>query len=427
MNTALGATSSSADHAVTVRRHVAAVADGLTERLSDVTMPMRDLLAHRIQELDGDPVLLELLLASIEGNVVTILRALQHDIGSDRQEPPTAAVEYSRRLAQRGVPVNALVRAYRLGQQYFLRQAYDASHSLGGAAEVRADAYDQIVQFVFDYIDWISQRVVVVYEEEREAWLANRSNARDAKVRKILEGEEVDVSAAEKVIGYRLRGHHVAVVAWMHESGVQSDQLSRSTRMIRAFASHVGGGTPLVIGCDSATAWAWVPVGSDWRFDAKLADWRWGDTPSPVLALGSCQAGVDGFRASHDEALRVHRLASLGGVPNRSLLSHDEPGLAATALLAQNLDVARAWVRSVLGDLARDDEASARHRTTLLTFLRHDMNYTATAEAMVMHKNSIKYRLTSAESVLGHPVADNRLDVELALTACQWLGRAVLA
>jgi hypothetical protein len=426
VNTVLGAPNEPSADPATVRRHVAAVASGLTERLSEVTMPMRDLLAHRIQELDGDPVLLELLLASIEGNVVTILRALQHDIGSDRQEPPTAAVEYARRLAQRGVPINALVRAYRLGQQFFLRQAYDASHELGGAAEVRAEAYDLIVQFVFDYIDWISQRVVVVYEEEREAWLANRSNARDAKVRQILEGGEVDITAAEKLIGYRLRGHHLAVVASMHESAVQSDQLSRSTRMIRAFASHVGGGTPLVIGCDSATAWAWIPVRSDWRFDEKAAQWHWTDTPSPVLTLGSCQAGVDGFRNSHEESLRVHRLVSLGGVPDRALVSHDEPGLAATALLAQNLDVARGWVRGVLADLARDDEAAARHRSTLLTFLRHDMNYTATAETMIMHKNSIKYRLTSAESLLGHPVSEHRLDVELALTACEWLGRSVL-
>jgi DNA-binding PucR family transcriptional regulator len=135
---------------------------------------------------------------------------------------------------------------------------------------------------------------------------------------------------------------------------------------------------------------------------------------------------MEGFRTSHEEALRVHRLASLGAVPDRAVVSHDEPGIAATTLLSQNLAGARAWMRGVLGDLLRDDETTARLRFTLLTLLRHDMNYTATAEAMVMHKNSIKYRLASAEGILGHSVADNRLDVELALTACEWLGPAVL-
>ncbi len=414
------------DPADEVRFHVAAVAAALTQRLSDLTLAMRDQLALRVHELDGDPVLLELLAASIEGNVVNILRALQHDIDNDRQEPPTAAVEYARRLAQRGVPVNALVRAYRLGQQFLLSQAFEASRRLGGDEAVRADAYDRIVNLVFDYIDWISQRVVVVYEVEREAWLANRSNARTAKVLQILEGASLDVSATEKVIGYRLRGHHVAVVAWMHESGVQSDQLSRTTRMIREFATEMGGGSPLVMGCDHATAWAWVPVPRDWRLDERLTGWRSGDAPTPVLALGSPRSGLDGFRTSHEEALRVHRVASLGGLSHRAVVSHDEPGIAAIALLSQNLAGAREWMRAVLGDLLRDDETTARLRYTLLTLLRHDMNYTATAETMVMHKNSIKYRLACAEGILGGSVADSRLDVELALTACEWLGPAVL-
>lgn len=414
------------EHDLAVRQHVAAVAAHMTERLGDVTLPMTDLLAERISELDGEPVLLELLLASIEGNVVTILRTLQHDISADHYEAPTAAVEYSRRLAQRGVPVHALVRAYRLGQQFFLKVAYEVSLGMPVGDQVRADAYDRIVHHIFDYIDWISQRVVVVYEEEREAWLANQSNARGATVQQLLGGTVGDIGAAERVLGYRLRGNHVAIVAWMYESGVQSDQLSRTTRMIRAFATDVGAGTPLITGRDQATVWAWISVPRNWRFE-PFKEWRWSETPSPIIALGSCQSGADGFRRSHEEAIQVHRMVSLGGVPDRSLVSFDEPGLAATALLSQNLDAARSWVHTVLGDLARDNDTSARHRDTLRTFLRHDMNYTATAEAMVMHKNSIKYRLTSAEAVLGHPVAENRLDVELALTACEWLGRSLLA
>ena len=44
-----------------------------------------------------------------------------------------------------------------------------------------------------------------------------------------------------------------------------------------------------------------------------------------------------------------------------------------------------------------------------------------------MHKNSVKYRVTSAEKILGRPLGDDRQAIELALTACHWLGRAVLA
>ncbi len=167
-------------------------------------------------------------------------------------------------------------------------------------------------------------------------------------------------------------------------------------------------------------------MSADWAWAPELSRWHEGEEQSQVLAIGGNHAGPEGFRRSHEQALQVHRLASLGGARDRTMLSHDDPGAAATALLSKDLDVARTWIRDVLGDLVRDDDTTARMRRTLLTFLRHDMNYTATAETMIMHKNSIKYRLTTAESVLGHPVTDNRLSVELALNACEWLGQAVL-
>ncbi|WP_424756660.1 hypothetical protein [Mycobacterium sp.] len=59
----------------------------------------------------------ELLAPSVEGNIDRVLRALRYGIDVERIEAPTAAFEYARRLAQHGVPVNALVRAYRLGQR----------------------------------------------------------------------------------------------------------------------------------------------------------------------------------------------------------------------------------------------------------------------------------------------------------------------
>jgi len=65
-------------------------------------------------------------------------------------------------------------------------------------------------------------------------------------------------------------------------------------------------------------------------------------------------------------------------------------------------------------------------RDTLRLFLRHEGSYTATADTMVMHKNSVKYRTNSAEKAIGKPIRTNRLAIECALTACHWLGSAVL-
>ena len=50
----------------------------------------------------------------------------------------------------------------------------------------------------------------------------------------------------------------------------------------------------------------------------------------------------------------------------------------------------------------------------------------ATAERLTLHKNTVQYRVRRAEESLARPVDQDRLRVELALLAAQWLGPAVL-
>jgi len=166
---------------------VEVVAAALQARLADLTGALRDRLSSRISELDGDAAIIDLLHASIEGNVENILNALRHDIPLDKIEPPSAAYEYARRLAQRGVPVSALVRAYRLGQQNLLELVFAECDRMDAPPPARAAAYERVVAVTFDYIDWISQRVITVYEDERERWLAERNSARVGRVDELVE------------------------------------------------------------------------------------------------------------------------------------------------------------------------------------------------------------------------------------------------
>lgn len=404
---------------------VAVIGAHLNHELAALVDGMRRELAAQIVELDGDPVLLELLGASIEGNVDTILHALQHHIEPDRFEPPTAAYEYARRLAQRGVPVNALVRAYRLGQHYLLRRAFEVGQELLGGAHV-ARPYAVVVDIVFTYIDWISQRVVSVYENEREAWLANQRNERESRVRSLLAGDTRDLDDAERLLGYRLRGRHMAAVAWLSDAAT-SDQLTRSDRALRMLATEIGSPqAPLVVGRDEYTTWAWIQVPSARGTSGDLGTWSFDQTPAPGVALSGIHAGVDGFRQAHEEALRVQRVALLREASTKQVLSHDEPGVALATLLSVDMATTRQFVRRALGGLAGLDEVAERHRVTLLAFLRHNSSYTATAEAMTMHKNSIRYRVTTAEKMLGRDLRQDRLELEVALSLAERLGDAVL-
>jgi DNA-binding PucR family transcriptional regulator len=100
--------------------------------------------------------------------------------------------------------------------------------------------------------------------------------------------------------------------------------------------------------------------------------------------------------------------------------------VAPVAMMLGTPELLRAWVLSTLAGLATDDEHHARLRDTLLVFLRTGGSYKATAEQLVLHKNTVQYRIRKAEESLGRPAAEHRDDVELALRVSRWLGSSVL-
>lgn len=408
-----------------VDRYVALVASLLNERLADITATMRDVLYTQIGELRGDEPLLNLLGASIEGNVETILHILQHDIADEHVEPPSAAFEYARRLAQRGVPVNALVRAYRLGQDHLLKRSFGVIQDTIADPAIAFSASQRFVTTTFNYVDWISQHIVSVYECERERWLENRSAVRAARIKELIDGKSADTDRAEENIGYSLRQRHVGVVLWIDEESTSDGDLSTLERWATALGERLGSkGKPLVVACDRTSVWAWLPFGHRDVFDpAAVRSFAEADSTAPRVAFGEPVAGVDGFRETHRQALRAQALALAGGTD--SVIGFGEPGVAAACLLSADLPSTRAWVQRVLGRLALADDQHGRLRDTVRVFLAEGGSYTAAAERLTMHKNSVKYRVARAEEERGRPISDDRLDVELALLACRWLGAAI--
>jgi hypothetical protein len=231
------------DTGVGVNSYVAEVADRLHDRLAEVSSELRRSLEDQIPELRGDAALVELLGTSVEGNVDTVLHALRYDIAVERVEAPTAALEYARRLAQHGVPVNALVRAYRLGQRRMNEAIFAELRAIDIPEGTRVAVIEAITGTMFEYIDWMSQQVVVVYEDERERWLENQNSLRALRVREILAGKKaVDVDAVTTSIRYPLRWHHLALVMWYPDLGAEGDELARLQRFVREVGEVRGDG-----------------------------------------------------------------------------------------------------------------------------------------------------------------------------------------
>jgi DNA-binding PucR family transcriptional regulator len=83
-------------------------------------------------------------------------------------------------------------------------------------------------------------------------------------------------------------------------------------------------------------------------------------------------------------------------------------------------------VAETLGELAIDDPRHATFRETVRVFLETGGSFAATAERLSLHRNTVQYRVRTAEEMRHKPFREGRLDVELALEAAHWFGRAVL-
>jgi hypothetical protein len=415
------------DEALRREQRVAEVATGLASHRDEISAAIRDLLATRIDELRGDPGLLDLLGASVGGNVETILHVLRHDLPPREVEAPPAAMEYARRLAQRGVPVNALVRAYRLGQAHLMEWAFAELEHHGPADLADVAAVSQrIVLTVFDYIDHVSQQVVAVYETERDRWLENRHAIRLARIRDVLDGRAPSTPeerlATESVLGYAFAPVHLGLVLWLDRPPAGGPALVALERCAHELGEAMGAGSrPLVVPWDTESAWVWLPGDGTTVPSREVLAAAVARTGEPVrVACGAPAAGVEGFRTTHEQALRARTVTLAAGDAAPAVTLFDEVG--AVSLLCADLDGATAWVRRVLGPLAEPDPARARLRETLRVFLGTGGSNTATAERLGVHPNTVKYRVRRAREARGRPIGDDRLDVELALLACAWLG-----
>jgi DNA-binding PucR family transcriptional regulator len=381
-------------------------------------------IVREMPELEEDKPLLALLTSSVDSNVDTCLQIMQHRIDLSAVQAPAAAVEYARRLAQHGTPLTTLLRAYRLGHARFsdwlLREL--ARHA--DDAQVISAATLSISRIVAAYIDQTSEEIVAAYTQEREHWLRNQNAARAARVRRLLAGDRSDVRAAEAALGYRLRQYHVGMVCWIDGAAGAADELTRLERAVGQVAVQAAcAGEPVFLPRDESSAWAWLPLGIRDRFDSAEASTA-GVSADVRFAFGDPARGAGGFCLTYLQAMAAEAVALAAGSRPRRVVTFAE--VAPVAMMLGSGDLLRPWVRSTLAGLASDDEHHARLRETLLVFLRSGSSYKATAERLVLHKNTVQYRIRKAEESLGHAVADNRQDVELALLASHWLGAAVL-
>ncbi len=396
--------------------------------MAELTGSIQEIVVTEIAELRDDAQLVQLLRDSIEGNVATVFSAIRHAIPIEKVELPTAAVEHARRLAQRGVTVNALVRSYRLGHKAVLDAVLDEIAASDLEPPLSLAVFSQISEVTFGYVDWITQQVVITYQSEHDRWMESQSGLRALRVRELLDGADLDIDAVTTAIRYPLRRTHLAVVAWRDKDD-GGDDLASMERFVDQLAESAGAReSSLFISVDRLTGWAWIPVRAEAAPNAvaRMRAFAESRIDAPWIAAGNPLPGVEGFRRSHQQAQEAHAVAIASGSNAHRVTVASDPGLSTAALVGNNLAAARVWVAEVLGPLASCTDNDERLRETLGVFLRAGGSFKAAAEELHLHSNSVKYRVQRAIDRRGRPISDGRLDVEVALLLCHWYGNAVL-
>ncbi|WP_232016963.1 PucR family transcriptional regulator [Gordonia insulae] len=404
---------------------VAVVAKRLRDSESALVTDMATMMKSEIEHLDSDPKLVELLEASVHGNVSTIIHVLANDIPVDHLQPTTAAVEYALRLAQRDVPSNSLMRAYLMGQNSMTRHCFRLVEEMDLPADDTMAVTRHISDVLFGYIEWITLYVFQAYENERRRWLGAEGNVLSSTIHQLLGPGDPDGRAFEAETGYRLARVHIAVILWTADDDAR--ELSVLDRAARDLAGRLRtDGPPIVTAIDRSTVWAWIPLGEGGRGVATAEGTPAFDLPSGVrAAVGLPADGIRGFRRSHEQAKAAYAVATMPGSSASPIVGFGDRGVAVVSLLAQDLESTRAWVREVLGGLADDTPGTATLRETLAVFFATKESHLHTAEQMNLHRNTVKYRVGKA--LAETPSHRDRLDLALALTVCEFLGPAVLA
>src|SRR6202161_1202378 len=139
---------------------VADVAAVVARRATAVSEDVYEAIVHEIPQLRDDRPVLTLLASSVDSNVDTCLQIMQHRIDLAAVAAPAAAVEYARRLAQRGTSLTALLRAYRVGHACFADWVLKELARQPADAEMISATTLGMSKVVAGYIDQTSEEMV---------------------------------------------------------------------------------------------------------------------------------------------------------------------------------------------------------------------------------------------------------------------------
>jgi DNA-binding PucR family transcriptional regulator len=364
-------------------------------------------------ELEHDDELAAGLYQSAYDNLERIFDMLGDGRPVGETKAPPGAIRYAETMVHRGTPLAALLRAYRLGTMWFWTLWKREIATRVEDRELFIEAVDHSMQFVFDYVDRVSEEVTEEYAKQRAQWARTAAALRHETVCEVLAGDPLDLDVVAARLGYDVRENHLAFVLSAVASDDAEDVVARLEEQAQALAGLLAPRRVLLVPDGRTTLWTWCSFAecpSAATVTEAITAHR---LPLDVLAAcGMPGSGRRGFVTSHEEALHVKELLRISGRHHGRAVHYDK--VVVSSLMAADLGRAKRFVEHELGALAAGDDATRRIRATVAVLLESGQR-TATAKRLGIHQNTVHYRAKHAERLLGHPLSERRFEVEAAL------------
>ncbi|TKJ32255.1 helix-turn-helix domain-containing protein [Blastococcus sp. CCUG 61487] len=374
-----------------------AMTDRMVELLSKNEPGYRDFIARSEDDLRASTR------ANLEQGLLALIAASR---GARPDLSTSGAREVGRRRAAQGVPLEAVLRAYRLGGQITWETLLTVSRQAGG----RHDALLlEIAGAVWRANDAACSALAEGYRDEQRRLAGIDEETRQRVLDGLLDGRAEDpafVRTASELLGMSLDGRLAVVVALPSpddEPGLGDVGAELARRGVRS-----------TWGTRSGAQVGVIALGPQCSPDLRERLQKLARGPVGVSEAADGAAGLSSAYRMADTAARTLPAG------DRRVVTIDER--LPEALLSNSPEISSRLVGQTLGGvLALPAEEREVLLDTLSAFLASDGSPTRAADELYCHRNTVMHRLRRIESVTGRKVTDPRarLQWQLALLGAE--------
>lgn len=332
--------------------------------------------------------------AHCDAHAGLILEVARDDRAPLREELVFAR-EAARRRVRQGIPLDGLLQAFRVGH----RTVWEAIVNEGAASEDGRDAAIALVRPAMEYIDICSTQVAEAYLKEEQRLDASADRERRDLLEDLLAGRLP--APGERPAAIDLDPAADLLVAIARPAGGAAQARDALEHVADALASHLGADRPALVVVRQREVVAIVVVqGAD--CDATAALLRAGGETLRARGDVDLRAGLStvcfGFagvaRGFGEARQAIERTDAERPVVTLTDMSPFE-------YLVASADAGALRTIAEKGRLLLETDADGTARETLLAYVACDLSVRDTAERLVVHPNTVRYRLRRISELTG--------------------------